>query len=307
MFTNEDLIATNMIESVVAGHDYLVVYTIKNYTGGKFIVRIGNTAGAERISNGRFIEIITASNTDSLWFDGYWAPQGTVDNVFVCDLTLFPNTGVFTDATGNPWTQGHDQNGKIGGALSFDGSDDHIRILGATNLRFNSGSQDFSIWFWLKRNRAGVAEYLFDMRDGSDDGWVFQIPSSNRLYFRLDAKWAYGGTDIDDTNWHLGMIVVNRAGTMQLYLDNVADGNPGDVSGEVMNIVREDLFIGSTVSPTSFFQGSLDGIGIVDKALSADERDFIWNNGNGTENLVSIARPLVNTSLASGRKGLICI
>ncbi len=296
----------------VSGTKYLLCYTIAAMVGSVACRPfIGGQIGVNRNTVGTYVEVITAGSANNLLEFKCYSASGNsldIDNVFVIDLDAYPATGVFSDVTGNPWTNAHSVAGKIGLGLSLDGIDDLIEVWEEGSCQFPNNDDDFSFWIWIKRGRTGVIEILFDKRDSGLDGWLLYIYSADKLAFRLNNVIVSNGSiTITDTNWHLIMVVVHRATTAQIYIDNVADGSPLDVSNQPMSIVN-NLMIGVMYDKTSYnFQGSLDAGGIVNKALSAEERALIWNNGYGTESLVSVARPLVNASLVSGRKGLICI
>lgn len=208
----------------------------------------------------------------------YWKMDDNAASTTVVDETGNCN------GTAQQNTEDITATGKINTALSFNGTSDYVSISTATSLRFNTG--DFSISFWLKRGRSGVDEYIFDMRDGTNDGWRLWIVGANdNIYFSLNDKYVWGTTPIQDTNWHCILLTINRTtGVGQFYSDNVATGSTQDVSG-AMAIARTDLFIGATITPSDYFQGALDAIMIFNKALSTDEVAKLYNNGNGIANL----------------------
>ena len=280
----------------IAGHKYLLVYSIMSFDAGVLYATIGGTAGVSRTSPGVFSEVITASDTTGLKF-AVTGANGTLDNIFCIDLTLFPNTGVFMDAT-SPWTNAHSVAGKIGKALSLDGSN-YIEVFDQDSCQFPLDTNSFSVWIWFKRNTTGVTEYFFDKRDGTNDGWTFFINSVNRLWaFVQSSGIIYNVATITDTNWHLTSLVVNRTGNATIYLDNIV-GALTDVSNQPMN-VSNNLIIGANYSGGNNFHGLLDAGGIVNKALSAEERAFIWNSGRGTERLWGYEYGPVGRGIARG-------
>lgn len=274
----------------ISGKKYLLVYTRTGGPQGDCQPAIGGQSGILRTDAGTYAEIITAGSANSLLIIyGIKAtpPPGSfsIDNVFCICLDDFPNTGVFSDSTGNPWTQSHDVTGKINGALGLDGLDDSIMVFDQGSCEFPANDQDFSFWIWFKRNSTSQTEFLFDKRDGATDGWQLRFTNINdRLWFNINGAGVVGDTAVTDSNWHLAMVVVNRATTAQIYLDNIADGAPLDVSSQAMS-VSNDLTIGASYINSGQLDGQVDIAGVVNKALSADERAFIWNNGNGTERL----------------------
>ncbi|KKM85798.1 hypothetical protein LCGC14_1285360, partial [marine sediment metagenome] len=198
----------------------------------------------------------------------------------------------------SPWTNAHSVAGKIGKALSLDGSN-YIEVFDQDSCQFPLDTNSFSVWIWFKRNTTGVTEYFFDKRDGTNDGWTFFINSVNRLWaFVQSSGIIYNVATITDTNWHLTSLVVNRTGNATIYLDNIV-GALTDVSNQPMN-VSNNLIIGANYSGGNNFHGLLDAGGIVNKALSAEERAFIWNSGRGTERLWGYEYGPVGRGIARG-------
>jgi len=247
----------------------------------------GNQLGSLIIGVGWHIRTGLAGSSNTLLeieAGGYASHVAEVDNVFCICLDDFPNTGVFMDAAGNPFTSAHSVAGKINKALSFDGSDDYIEVFDEGALSFNSGSQDFSIAIWIRRAGTGL-EYIIDKRDGSFDGWNLFIVFGEKPGFMINAIVMTSDTGISDTERHLLIITVDRSSDAYMYLDNVEVAGPVAISGEVMDVAN-NLFIGQTCVGTGRFEGDIDVTAIFDKALSQAERDFIWNGSNGREGLV---------------------
>lgn len=78
---------------------------------------------------------------------GYWKMDDNADNTQVKDYSGKNNNGVFTDATGNPFTSAHATSGQVGGAMVFDGVDDYVSMATSTTL-INFTAK--SVFMWAK-------------------------------------------------------------------------------------------------------------------------------------------------------------
>jgi hypothetical protein len=97
------------------------------------------------------------------------------------------NSGTSTEM----WNDG--TNGKFNASLGFDGTDDYVQITDTASLRFDSSSEDFSLFTWIKRTTTGT-EYILSKEDADNDGWRMQFNSSNQVLCSEDA------TDVTSTS-----------------------------------------------------------------------------------------------------------
>ena len=239
----------------------------------------------------------------------YWKMNDNADSNVVLDSSGNGHDGNFYDPGGNPYTSYHHRDGKINGSLYFDGVNDYIRIPGAV---YNfSGQGNWSVALWAKRQSTG---YNYFIGTDGQTGWYIRFSSSgdafpNQLVMKIDdgVNDEYGPAGlVTDELWHFIVMVVNDAEDKFLgYLDNVktmslACGQVGDLA--------DSVYIGRVPNVSGYHKGELDNIMIFDKAINEDEIAFLWNNGVGTENLQSCARPLVSGELANNNltgKGLL--
>jgi len=273
----------------ITGKKYLIVYTISGVFGTVgFTPVIRGTPGIGGSTNGRYVEVIQAGSAAAeLKFYGSAPPASTglfyLDNVFCICLDDFPNTGVFTDG-GTGWTNNYSVSGKINTALSFDNIS-YIEVFDQGSCEFPTS--DFSVGCWVKWNGSNVFDAIIDKRDSGTDGWGLYFWLDNTVRFIINGMPVISSTTIEDSDWHLIIVTVDRDGSAQIYIDNVAVGDPVDVSGLGTMSVAANLHLGHTAYTLEygFLTGLLDCVGIVDKVLSADERDFLWRAGRGTETL----------------------
>jgi len=273
----------------ISGKTYTVVLQVIEIASGGVKIFIGGTQIDNLINEGGWYTCLGIAGDSNTLLEieagGYGEEAVIIDNVFCICLDDFPLTGVLFD-DGNCFTSDHSVAGKINTALSFDGTNDYIIVYDEGALEFPSNDQDFSIWVWFKRVSTGGLHYIFDKRDGENDGWVVYFWSNDYLICMINSVQFWADAPITDTeSWHLFMLVVNRESTARIYIDNVAACAPKDISGQTMSI-DSNLFIGRRgYFDDRYFHGKLDAAGFANKALSQAERAFIWNGGNCTERL----------------------
>ena len=163
--------------------------------------------------------------------------------------------------------------GRAGGALRFDGKDDHVRIPDAGKLNFNG---PFSVAFWFrvesfkKRWQAMVTK--------GDSAWRVQRQDrTNHIAFDttgLEPMKLEGTTNVNDRRWHHAAAVYDGK-EKRLYVDGRLEAST-PVSG---NLGRNDkrVFIGANAERRKRnFHGAIDDVRLFGRALSEDEvRSFV--------------------------------
>ena len=77
---------------VSVGSAYEVTFTISNYVEGNVRVRVGQAAGTFRTANGTYTEIQTATQTETVRFQGTSSFTGSIDNVTVTEYAITPKS-----------------------------------------------------------------------------------------------------------------------------------------------------------------------------------------------------------------------
>jgi hypothetical protein len=192
--------------------------------------------------------------------------------------------------------------GKIDGALDFNGSSDFITVGYDPNLDFGTGDFSISLWFYPDVALNGLYFDLIDKRS-VNDGWAFTYlgqsgSTTGVIWFKILATSRTGSIIIDYQSWH-HLVAVRSSGVTTIYIDASADTNTLSQAGDVSN--GSDVRMGKRLN--RYFNGRIDAVILFNRALSAEEIAYLWNGGNGVEDL-AIGRPLVGGSLAAGRRGL---
>lgn len=229
---------------------------------------------------------------------GLWRMNDNAANKTVKDSSRKGNDG---QAERN--TEDLHATGKIDGALTFNGTSDYINCGHPNDLKFGTGDFSFAIWF--KLSVSPQSSYPVLISKGmyyTNGGYLFYIVS-NKLKVYLDAKGPIDGdTIVNDNSWHLG-IVVKEGNDITLYLDSVFDGSDTKTGVDITSDIDVGIGARGLPSPNNYFDNTIDVVAIFDAALTEAEIAYLWNGGNGVEDL-AIGRPLVGGSLAAGRRGL---
>lgn len=169
--------------------------------------------------------------------------------------------------------------GKFERSLAFDGTDDYVSVSDAAHLRFDSGSQDFSLFAWVKRNASGATHYIVSKEDADNDGYRLQFDSGNTVTCSIDAIDITSTTTITDTNWHHLGCVIDRDGDGQVYIDGLPDGSPAAISSEAMATTTALRFGSRSYSAASYLNGLLDDVRIYNYALSPEQVKSVITGG----------------------------
>lgn len=179
--------------------------------------------------------------------------------------------------TGNP-TQGR---GPYNNHVGLDGANDYITLGSCWEipLRFDSGSQDFSVVAWVRRAVTGADHAIISKMDAWGDGWHFRFSATDRLQFFVNGAVDFSDVTITDTNWHNVAGVVDRSASIQVYLDGVAASAPTVIAGPAMATTIVPRIGASSWNAGQKFQGDIAGIVIINRILSPEEA---WDISHGT-------------------------
>ena len=165
---------------------------------------------------------------------GYWNMDDATGTT-AKDLSGNGNNGTLGDSSYRPnWSQG-----KYGGGLSFDGTDDYVNVGDPSSGILDMGNNDFTLETWFNTNNTSNLHQYF-MAKGHLDGYCDQATNAGYgfrisygyLNFKLNpgavSCGSVSGTTLISslpTGWHHGAVVVNRSGNALIYLDGKLDGS----------------------------------------------------------------------------------
>jgi hypothetical protein len=192
--------------------------------------------------------------------------------------------GTATDSAGSnngtihqaAWMQG-----KIGGALTFDGQDDYV--LGSTSP-FDFANATFSVCAWFKTTDLDTVTIVSEGSYGNG-GWMLGI--NGYVYFALkspnytdNACSTLTTESYNDGQWHHAAAVIstntsnNSGNSAVIYIDgnpvNAMEGTKNSAYGYKSSTTNWS--IGARDGATrNFFNGSIDDVRIYNHALSGQE------------------------------------
>jgi hypothetical protein len=190
-----------------------------------------------------------------------------VDSSTVNDYSGFGNNGVFV---GSPiWTSGI-----RGGAYRFNGINTAIDI---SNSSIFDMTGDFTIEAWIYQGQNQTSETSIVAKGDANDGgqYALNMLANNRPRFIAKestcsgTSYFYGTNNISNNQW--SHVVFARNGTTRrFYINGLLDNEDNFFYSGALCKDGKDLFIGSRPSG-GFFNGSIDGVRIYNKALSAQQ------------------------------------
>lgn len=184
--------------------------------------------------------------------------------------------------------------GRIGQALSFDGTNDYVSMSDSDAIDFGAGS-DFSVALWVRapstqsetvnsdnailEKWAGTGGYPYALRINNQTYGV--SGDRGKLVFRrYDGTYSPAVVSVSAANdniWH-HVVGTKNGSVLTLYVDGVTSGTGTDttVSSTTNNA---SLYVGARGGTINRFMGSIDDVRIYSRALSATEVVALYNQG----------------------------
>ena len=220
---------------------------------------------------------------------GYWSFDGQ-------DVDISQVTAEISDRSGNgnngDWINHATTTaiGKIGQAISFDGTNDYISIANESNFDFTS---NFSVSAWVQTSsssyNAVVGKYTsapsgwdLGVGDGSDSG-------EPRMTVRGSSSIDTGSSAtrrVDDGKWHLVTAVVTPT-AITLYIDGTFDVTVSGTWTPTTNNNAVRIGNRQAGEDSATFPGIIDDVRIYNRVLSADEAKRLYLMGASLKTNVS--------------------
>ncbi|MBU1259813.1 MAG: hypothetical protein KKI18_06425 [Planctomycetes bacterium] len=155
--------------------------------------------------------------------------------------------------------------GRIGGALEFDGDQDWVEVRHDPNLDI---TKSMTLAVWIKINNFGGDNQSII---GKFDNWKFErAGTSGTILWCIEggAPWTtYGNISIDDGGWHhLTGTYDGTTGVQTLYVDGVQDTQTSGTTPHTIPTSTNPLYIGS-----NGLDCIIDDLRVYDYNLSASE------------------------------------
>ncbi|MEU9210944.1 sialidase family protein [Streptomyces sp. NPDC048415] len=169
--------------------------------------------------------------------------------------------------------------GVLGGALSFDGADDAVRLPYQDQLPL--GARDFTASLWFRYTAtSGEQPLLWMGGTGTTQPqvWLRGEPASHRITGLITTRnGAAAATSAsvrttgayNDGQWH-NLALRRGGGRLTLFIDGTTVST-ADVSGSVSRNSPFGVHIGQRMDSRAYFTGSIDDVRVYERALSDEE------------------------------------
>ena len=197
---------------------------------------------------------------------GHWTLDESAGTT-AADSSDNGNHGTLTYMTGSEWTTGQKS-----GALSFDGSNDHIVVPNNASLQPTSA---LSICAWIRGDSWDSGRYVNPiLRKGSTTPVNYQLTIADRkVSLMLDDMdendGIPGDTTLNTGQWYHVAATWDGA-HVRIYLNGILDNNPPDARSGFIGTDTRSLYIGGRGTQDNF-DGLLDDVRLYSRALSAAE------------------------------------
>jgi hypothetical protein len=211
--------------------------------------------------------------TDSLL--GWWGFTGNAN-----DESGNGNNGVVNGAS-----LAADRHSNPNSAYSFNGTTDYIEVADAPSLRLNNTDFTFSYWVKIDTFTTPVTAFIIKRAIGNYNGWLLVANGSfnNRLQLKTSQ-----GTDpsvesdstLSEGVWHHVVLVYNQSSTIDFYFDGILSSShsSGGLSFNANCTAVMRFGHDTQTAPGSYFlNGSMDDIGIWNRALTAQEISNLYS------------------------------
>jgi hypothetical protein len=213
--------------------------------------------------------------------EGYW-PLDETSGVTAADRSTNSNNGTVTNTTFDAGSV----TGQFGNALQFDGSNDYINVPNHSSLN-PTGAITVSAWIkadtWAANSWDASIVSKEQWASGSS-GYVLRCGDNGKLSFSFSSGGgsfpeALSGSVMSTGTWY-HVAGTFDGSTIKVYI-NGSEADSTSYSGSI-GVSSYPLNIGrGTYAPHRIFDGTIDDVGIWDRALDTSEIAYLYNGGTG--------------------------
>ncbi len=240
-----------------------------------------DTAGNSNVSSTYCFTVQNTAPTQSTPFIGAHEPSGIFMDSGIAGYWAFENNakdekgkinGTVTEAV-------HTEEGRVGKAYDFDGTNDKIAFTPAST----GHTPGFTVSAWIQANnpssatRRGIA--------GVQSKWFFEMVSGGLHWYNYEfnsPKWISTSSVISDTGWHHAVVTFNGTKVV-IYVDGLNKSSANE-AGSVTPLATP-FEIGDSPGVSRYWNGSLDEVIIWNRSLSASEVKALYNYTSGINNV----------------------
>ncbi|MGP4111360.1 exo-alpha-sialidase [Streptomyces sp. 4N509B] len=191
--------------------------------------------------------------------------------------------------------------GRFGGAVTFDGVDDAVRLPFREDLALGAGDFTVSLWFRYAAE-GGTRPFLWmgGVGGAAPQVWVRGEPDNDRLralITAVDGARPVASASVstaepyNDGAWH-HLSLVREAGRLTLTVDGAETASVADVPGSVSRTSAFGVHVGQGVDSRTHLAGSLDEVRVYDRALSRAELTALREGNEPPADAPVLALPL---------------
>jgi hypothetical protein len=303
LYKNGIIVASGAVSVPHSNSNFLAIgrkYSIAdNYFDGTIDdVRIYNYARTQKqiledMNNGA----ANKSPVLHLSFDEGYGGTAYDSSIYENNGLLYPGTDGSNTSSSSMWTK----NGRVNGAMEFDGDSDYIGVNSSENLNLDD---EYSVAIWLKPYKISGFNFVINQ---SDSGVYKQFGMD---IYNNDLRVGWNGYMFTQkypgevNQW--AHIVFIRSGSTGNYTNMVYSN--GKKYAEETNIAtnpgsQDNLFLGKVDGfGLGFFYGLIDEVKIWNYALSEDEIKTEYNSGKATVMGEDASRDNDGTAVTGGNK-----
>ncbi len=207
--------------------------------------------------------------------------------VKIIDMSGNGNNGVVKNAI-------YTATGKYLGGFSFNNNQDYIDINDGDRLDFESATEDFSVFAWVKTMNTVQGAAIMQKLDGLGDGWrlvLLDNANNGKVRASLNAIEVESSIKVNDGQWHYVGLVADRDfsggnSELRLYVDGELRGSSGLFLNQPMNIELQHTRMGvASYNPIySDFDGEIDEVMVWDRVLTVNEIKQLYISNLRKEN-----------------------
>ena len=156
------------------------------------------------------------------------------------------------------------------GSAEFNGTSDYIQLDNA----FSHTNHTIAGWCYVDDNAA--SKYIFDNRDGNDDGFRLMTLSDETFFYSVNTSDVQYTTPV--INEWVYVVATYDGSNQKLYI-NGSQTNNATTSQTISTTTDARIGAYSYASPTGFLDGNLANVAIWNRALSSDEiNSVMWKS-----------------------------
>ena len=265
------------VEKFVKKTGELVLWTkvnVKSDSDVDIYIYYGNPDASEPAPDSNY-------GSEKVWDDDFKMVQHLQESPNDAEKGHLDSTSSDNDGTPMNFQDGGggstDATGKIGGADNFAGDDDWVNCgEGGGTLDFGTG--DFTLEAWVKTTEPNTRYIISKFHPNAIPfkGYVLQINKGKLCAILADSglhNLGDGSASLNDDDWHYIVVVFDRDGNANYYVDDKTDKTvdissyAGDINNNrAVNLAQKPALM----TPGDYFDGTIDEVRFSDIARPED-------------------------------------